>query len=57
VIATQPLTGNEAWQRMKPGEYGLFHLGELVDGNAAALKDVAFAPKKVASQAPTEPLE
>ncbi|MEF1214564.1 class II glutamine amidotransferase, partial [Vibrio alginolyticus] len=26
VIATQPLTGNEAWQRMKPGEYGLFHL-------------------------------
>ncbi len=57
VIATQPLTGNEAWQRMKPGEYGLFHLGELVKNNANELSDVAFAPKKVASQAPTEPLE
>jgi glutamine amidotransferase len=31
VIATQPLTGNEVWQRMKPGEYNLFHFGELID--------------------------
>jgi glutamine amidotransferase len=42
---------------MKPGEFGIFHFGELIDGNAAELADVAYAPKKVESQAPTEPLE
>ena len=57
VIVTQPLTGNETWHRMKPGEFGIFHFGELIDGNADELADVAYAPKKVASQAPTEPLE
>ncbi|UFN68889.1 class II glutamine amidotransferase [Vibrio alginolyticus] len=57
VIATQPLTGNEAWQRMKPGEYGLFHLGELVKNNASELVNVPFAATKPGNQAPTEPLE
>jgi glutamine amidotransferase len=28
VIATQPLTGNETWQRIAPGEWRLFYLGE-----------------------------
>lgn len=57
VIATQPLTGNETWHRMKPGEYGLFHLGELIQNNASDLKDVPFAAPKPGNQAPTEPLE
>ncbi|EPM6963120.1 MULTISPECIES: class II glutamine amidotransferase [Vibrio] len=57
VIATQPLTGNEAWQRMKPSEYGLFHLGELVKNNASELVNVPFAAAKPGNQAPTEPLE
>ncbi len=57
VVATQPLTGNEKWQRMKPGEFNLFHYGELVDSNKEALKDIAFAEAKPKSQAPTEPLE
>ncbi|HHX8638305.1 TPA: class II glutamine amidotransferase [Vibrio diabolicus] len=57
VIATQPLTGNEAWQRMKPGEYGLFHLGELVKNNASELVNVPFSAAKPGNQAPTEPLE
>ncbi len=57
VIATQPLTGNEAWQHMKPGEYGLFHLGELVKNNASELVNVPFAAAKPGNQAPTEPLE
>lgn len=57
VIATQPLTGNEAWQRMKPGEYGLFHFGERIITNAPQLKDVPFAAPKPSCQAPTEPLE
>lgn len=52
VIATQPLTGNEAWQRMKPGEYGLFHLGELVKNNASELVNVPFAAAKPGNQAP-----
>ena len=56
VVATQPLTCNEEWFRMKPGEYALFHFGELIGNNHKALEDVAYAPKKVASQAPTEPL-
>lgn len=33
VIATQPLTGNESWQRMKPGQFALFHLGERIADN------------------------
>ncbi|AXY00547.1 class II glutamine amidotransferase [Vibrio alfacsensis] len=57
VIATQPLTGNETWQRMKPGEYGLFHVGEMVLNNAKALLDVPFAAPKPGNQAPTDPLE
>ncbi len=28
VIATQPLTGNETWQKIMPGEWALFCLGE-----------------------------
>ncbi|MCX8939487.1 class II glutamine amidotransferase, partial [Vibrio parahaemolyticus] len=43
--------------RMKPGEYGLFHLGELIQNNASDLKDVPFAALKPSNQAPTEPLE
>ncbi|WP_322802961.1 class II glutamine amidotransferase [Vibrio alfacsensis] len=57
VIATQPLTGNETWQRMKPGEYGLFHVGEMVLNNAKALADVPFAAPKPGNQAPTDPFE
>lgn len=30
VIATQPLTGNETWQKIMPGEWALFCLGERV---------------------------
>lgn len=56
VIATQPLTANEQWQRMKPGEYNLFHYGELVKTNSDQLQHVAFAAKKPGNQAPTEPL-
>ncbi|MDC0609865.1 class II glutamine amidotransferase [Vibrio sp.] len=56
VVATQPLTGNEQWNRMKPGEYNLFYFGECVETNSAALKDIPFAEKKPGSQAPTEPL-
>ncbi|GAL32993.1 predicted glutamine amidotransferase [Vibrio maritimus] len=56
VVATQPLTGNETWHRMKPGEYNLFHFGERVGGNVDELADVAFAEAKPKSQAPTEPL-
>jgi len=56
VIATQPLTDNEKWHRMKPGEFSVFQFGELIQGNAEQLKHVAFAPPKPASQAPTAPL-
>ncbi|WP_217532602.1 class II glutamine amidotransferase [Vibrio metschnikovii] len=56
VIATQPLTGNEIWQRMKPGEFNLFHLGERVATNVDQLTAVAFAQAKPGNQAPTEPL-
>jgi glutamine amidotransferase len=28
VIATQPLTGNETWHKIAPGEFALFHYGE-----------------------------
>lgn len=57
IIATQPLTDNECWHRMKPGEYGVFHFGELIDGNAELLQHVPFAEAKPGNQAPTEPLE
>ncbi|WED21155.1 class II glutamine amidotransferase [Vibrio sp. JC009] len=53
VIATQPLTENETWQRMKPGEFNLFRFGELLSGNAEQLKDVAFAAPKPGNQAPS----
>lgn len=56
VVATQPLTGNETWHRMKPGEYNLFHFGERVGSNVEQLADVPFAEAKPKSQAPTEPL-
>jgi len=52
VIATQPLTGNETWQRMKPGEFGVFYLGELMLNNADRLADVDFAEAKPGNQAP-----
>ncbi|CCN34504.1 glutamine amidotransferase class-II [Vibrio nigripulchritudo SO65] len=57
VIATQPLTDNEEWFRMKPGEYNIFHFGELIDGNHDALVHVPYAEAKPRCQAPTEPLE
>ncbi|UAB69437.1 class II glutamine amidotransferase [Vibrio sp. SCSIO 43132] len=57
VIATQPLTDNEEWFRMKPGEYNIFHFGELIDGNHDALDHVPYAEAKPRCQAPTEPLE
>jgi glutamine amidotransferase len=41
---------------MKPGEFNLFHFGELVASNVDELKDVDFAEAKPASQAPIEPL-
>jgi glutamine amidotransferase len=57
VIATQPLTENESWARMKPGEFNLFHFGELLESNVDQLAGVPFAPPKPGNQAPTEPLE
>lgn len=30
VIATQPLTGDESWQKMEAGDYKVFKMGELV---------------------------
>lgn len=56
VIATQPLTGNESWNRMKPGEFNLFHHGELILTNVEQLKGVAFAAAKPGNQAPTQEL-
>ncbi|SJL82268.1 class II glutamine amidotransferase [Vibrio palustris] len=56
VIATQPLTLNERWLRMKPGEYGIFYLGEQVETNSQELIHVPFAEKKPGNQAPSEPL-
>ncbi|WP_026317609.1 class II glutamine amidotransferase [Algicola sagamiensis] len=32
VIATKPLTTNEAWETMQPGEFKVFKLGEVVSG-------------------------
>lgn len=57
VIATQPLTMNEIWQRMKPGEYNLFHCGELIATNVEQLGDVEFVPGKPGDQSPKAPLE
>lgn len=57
VIATQPLTLNEDWQRMRPGEFNLFHMGELVKSNRLERQHVPFAEKKPGNQAPVEPLE
>ncbi|MGR5149738.1 class II glutamine amidotransferase [Photobacterium alginatilyticum] len=30
VIATQPLTNDESWHKMQPGEFSVFHYGELI---------------------------
>ncbi|WP_368730438.1 class II glutamine amidotransferase [Poseidonibacter lekithochrous] len=30
VIATQPLTNNEQWHKMQPGEFNVFYFGEVV---------------------------
>ncbi|AMG05188.1 class II glutamine amidotransferase [Vibrio mimicus] len=57
VIATQPLTGNETWHRMKPGQFAFFHFGELVEDNAHLLANVDFAPGRPGCQAPTQPLD
>lgn len=57
VVATQPLTNNECWQRMKPGEFNLFYFGENMLSNVEQLVDVAFAEAKPRCQAPTSPLE
>jgi predicted glutamine amidotransferase len=53
VIATQPLTTNEEWQRMKPGEYNLFHFGERVLSNVELLHGVDFVEVKPRCQAPS----
>lgn len=57
VIATQPLTGNETWQRMKPGQFAFFHFGERIEDNAHVLMDVGFAPNRPGCQAPSQPLD
>jgi len=46
VVATQPLTDNETWNRMKPGEFNLFHFGEIIGCNSESLVDIPFAPPK-----------
>ena len=45
VIATQPLTDNERWHKMKPSEYGVFQFGELILDNSLSLIDEPFAVK------------
>lgn len=57
VIATQPLTGNETWQRMKSGQFAFFHFGERIEDNAHVLMDVDFAPNRPGCQAPSQPLD
>ncbi|BCK07485.1 Putative glutamine amidotransferase YafJ [Vibrio cholerae] len=57
VIATQPLTGNETWQRMKPGQFAFFHFGERIEDNAHVLMEVDFAPNRPGCQAPSQPLD
>lgn len=49
VIATSPLTNNEAWHKMKPGEYCVFRLGELIFENSASLVAVDYAPPRQAN--------
>ncbi|MGB2078439.1 MAG: class II glutamine amidotransferase [Vibrio sp.] len=46
VIATAPLTDNERWHKMKPGEYCVFRFGELAYENTAELLDVDYAPPR-----------
>ncbi|MBM7038184.1 class II glutamine amidotransferase [Vibrio ulleungensis] len=53
VVATQPLTLNEQWTRLKPGEYALFYHGEKISGNSEQLLDVDFAEAKPGNQAPS----
>ncbi|MFQ6372387.1 class II glutamine amidotransferase [Shewanella sp. YIC-542] len=36
IVATRPLTGNEHWQVLQPGEWKLFRLGELLCGGITA---------------------
>lgn len=57
VIATQPLTLNEDWQRMKPGEYNLFHFGERIATNAEQLAHVDFVAGKPGDQSPKTALD
>lgn len=57
VIATQPLTGNETWQRMKPGQFAFFYFGERIEDNAHVLMEVDFAPNRPGCQAPSQPLD
>ncbi|EOX3296188.1 class II glutamine amidotransferase [Vibrio cholerae] len=57
VIATQPLTGNETWQRMKSGQFAFFHFGERIEDNAPVLMEVDFAPNRPGCQAPSQPLD
>ncbi|WCE30440.1 class II glutamine amidotransferase [Vibrio sp. SCSIO 43137] len=57
VVATQPLTENEEWHRMKPGEFNLFHFGDVIDCNKESLVNVPYAEAKPGNQAPTQPLE
>lgn len=52
VIATQPLTENEKWHRMKPGEYNLFYFGEVVESNHNELEHIPYAEAKPGNQAP-----
>ncbi|WP_261815744.1 class II glutamine amidotransferase [Vibrio gallicus] len=57
IIATQPLTEDEVWYRLKPGEFTLFQFGEVISGNSNSLAHVAFAEAKPRSQAPTQALD
>ncbi|MFA9218205.1 MAG: class II glutamine amidotransferase [Sphingomonadaceae bacterium] len=43
VIATQPLTSNEAWQRLAPGQLKLFVAGTAVDATPARPHALSFA--------------
>lgn len=38
LITTRPLTGNENWVKMAPGEFNLFRMGERVATNQVALE-------------------
>ncbi|MUK60310.1 class II glutamine amidotransferase [Aliivibrio fischeri] len=46
IIATQPLTDNEEWHKMKVGEYALFHFGELSAGNHDTVPDMEPPPSE-----------